>query len=197
MQTANTVRMQFFYNEKIISVFKEYVKAIVTRYKDSPAIFAWELGTYSLLFLDRVLTKSSPGNELRCGADGTRNLPRSPSGCNVQVVTKWADELSTYVKSLDPDHLVTFGDEGFFNDANPADPSDWAYTGADGVDFVENLKLESIDFGTFHLYPDWWSKTVDWATTFVTRHAEAQAEVGKPVILEEVGGTFLFESFAC
>jgi mannan endo-1,4-beta-mannosidase len=141
----------------------------VKRYANSPSIFAWELG-----------------NEPRCGADATRNLPRSPTGCNVKVVTKWIDDMSTFIKSLDPFHMVTAGDEGFFNDANPADPSDWAYTGADGVDFVANLKLKNIDFGTFHLYPDWWSKSVEWATAFVQRHAKEQENIGKPVVMEEV-----------
>ncbi len=160
---------QFYYNEKVVAAFKSYVKAIVSRYASSPAIFAWELG-----------------NEPRCGADATRNLPRSPSGCNAQVLTKWADDLSTFIKSIDPFHLVTLGDEGFFNDANPVDPSDWAYTGADGVDFVANLKLKNLDFGTFHLYPDWWTKSVEWATDFVERHVEVMNSIGKPVVLEEV-----------
>ena len=126
---------EFFWNPKIISAFKTYVKAVVTRYKDSPAIFAWELA-----------------NEPRCSADATRNLPQSPSSCNTTVVTNWANEISTYVKSLDNNHLVTLGDEGWFNEPGN---SDWAYSGSEGVDFYANLKLRNLDFGTFHLYPDW------------------------------------------
>lgn len=129
---------EFYYNPTIVSAFKKYVKTIVTRYKNSPAIFAWELA-----------------NEPRCGADSTRNLPRSPSGCNTTVLTNWANDISTYIKSLDRNHLVTLGDEGFFLDPSNTD-GDWAYTGADGVDFVSNLKLKHLDFGTFHLYPDWY-----------------------------------------
>lgn len=181
---------EFYYNPKIVSAFKNYVKTIVTRYKNSPAVFAWELA-----------------NEPRCGADSTRNLPRSPSGCNTTVLTNWANDISTYIKSLDRNHLVTLGDEGFFLDPSNTD-GDWAYTGADGVDFVSNLKLKHLDFGTFHLYPDWcvflvyknfnerkltssscerWSKTVDWANQYVKDHATAQRTVGKPVIMEEYG----------
>ena len=126
----------FFTNRRIVNTFKSYVRTIVTRYRDSPAVFAWELG-----------------NEPRCGADGTRNLPRSPD-CNVQTVSRWADEMSTFIKSIDRNHLVTLGDEGFFNDPNDTS-GDWAYNGADGVDFVANLRLRNLDFGTFHLYPDW------------------------------------------
>src|SRR5688572_11390157 len=114
---------------------------MVTRYKNSPAIMAWELA-----------------NEPRCGADGTRNLPRSPDGCNPKVISAWIEEMSAYIKSLDPDHLVTWGGEGGFN----IQSDDWAYNGADGGDFDHELAIKTIDFGVFHSYPDWWSKTVEW-----------------------------------
>jgi mannan endo-1,4-beta-mannosidase len=146
--------------------FKRYVEQIVTRYKDSPAIMAWELG-----------------NEPRCGADGTRNLPESPSGCNADVLTAWISEMSTYVKSLDENHLVTWGGEGAFN----RESSDWMYNGADGGDFDAELELDTIDFGVFHSYPDWWSKTVAWTDQWIKDHAEAARAVGKPVVHEEYG----------
>ncbi|KZS88181.1 glycoside hydrolase [Sistotremastrum niveocremeum HHB9708] len=164
---GGTYHDEFYYNPTVIAAYKNWVKTVVTRYKNSPAIFAWELA-----------------NEPRCEADGTRNLPRSPSGCTAATITTWADQISTYIKSLDPLHLVTLGDEGFFNEPGN---SDWAYGGGDGIDFVANLKLKNLDFGTFHLYPDWWSKTVPWATQFVIDHATAQQQVGKPVIMEEYG----------
>ncbi len=34
----------FYTSPKVIAAFKKYVKVVVTRYKDSPAILAWELG---------------------------------------------------------------------------------------------------------------------------------------------------------
>lgn len=86
---------------------------MVTRYKDSPAIMAWELA-----------------NEPRCGADGTRNLPASDD-CSPKLLNDWVDEMSTYIKSLDPHHLVTWGGEGDFN----RDSDDWAYNGTNGGDF--------------------------------------------------------------
>ncbi|KAG9018726.1 hypothetical protein FRB90_010194 [Tulasnella sp. 427] len=156
----------FYTNPKIKAAFKKYVKAIVTRYASSPAIFSWQLG-----------------NEPRCGADGTRNLPRS-ANCTTATVTSWADEISTYIKKLDPHHLVSAGVEGFFNHANA---TDWAYSGADGVDFDAITKLKNIDYGTFHCYPDWWSKTVDWTTQFIKDHITSQKKINKPVVMEEYG----------
>ncbi|KAK0706188.1 glycoside hydrolase superfamily [Lasiosphaeria miniovina] len=158
----------FYTVPKIKDAFKRYVKAMVTRYKDSPAIFAWELA-----------------NEPRCGADGTRNLPRSASGCDSAVLGAWIAEMSAYIKSLDANHLVTWGGEGEFNLAGGS--ADWAYSGKDGGDFDREIALASIDFGVFHSYPDWWTKTVEWTNQWIRDHAAAGRRAGKPVVHEEYG----------
>ncbi|KAI0381301.1 glycoside hydrolase family 5 protein [Hypomontagnella monticulosa] len=155
----------FYHVPEIKESFKTYIKQVVTRYKDSPAIMAWELA-----------------NEPRCGADKVRNLPTS-GNCTADTLTKWIDEMSGFVKSLDPDHLVTWGGEGGFN----RESDDWAYNGADGGDFDAELALPNVDFGVFHTYPDWWTKTVDWTNQWIRDHAAAGREAGKPVVHEEYG----------
>lgn len=122
-------------------------------------------------------------NEPRCDADGERNLPRSPDGCTPELMTEWIDEMSTYIKQLDPRHLVTWGGEGGFN----RESDDWAYNGENGGDFDEELALPNIDFGTFHSYPDWWTKTVKWTDKWVRDHADVMHKQGKPVLHEEYG----------
>ncbi|CRK37536.1 hypothetical protein BN1708_007403 [Verticillium longisporum] len=155
----------FYRLPAIKTAFKNYVSTVVSRYKNSPAIFAWEVA-----------------NEARCGADGTRNLPRGPA-CTTDLIIDWLDEMSTYIKSIDANHLVTTGTEGHFNRAS----SDWAYNGSDGNDFDAELELPNVDFGTFHSYPDWWSKTPAWTDTWIVDHAVAARAAGKPVIHEEYG----------
>lgn len=156
----------FYRDPRIVSAFKKYLKAFITRYKDSPAIFAWELA-----------------NEPRCGADGVRNLPRSQT-CDHQVMTKWIKDVGRYIKSIDKNHLVTWGGEGEFHIEGH---EDWAYAGADGGDFVNEMKLKEMDFGTFHAYPDWWSKTAQWTDKWVADHGEVQKALNKPVVFEEYG----------
>ncbi|RPA89549.1 glycoside hydrolase [Choiromyces venosus 120613-1] len=156
----------FYHVPKIVDAFKNYVKTFVSRYRSSPAIMAWQLG-----------------NEPRCGADDVRNLPGSPA-CNATMMTNWVKDLSSFIKNIDPHHLVTIGGEGEFN--FPGNP-DWAYSSGNGGDFYEELQVDTIDYGTFHLYPDWWSKTAAWGTQWVKDHAEAQEKVGKPVVFEEYG----------
>ncbi|KAF2497543.1 glycoside hydrolase [Lophium mytilinum] len=66
------------------ALYKNYIKAVVSRYSSSPAIFAWELA-----------------NEPRC------------NGCDTSILTNWIKTTSAYIKSLDSTHMVTVGDEGF------------------------------------------------------------------------------------
>ncbi|KAF2260313.1 glycoside hydrolase [Lojkania enalia] len=165
VQLGGKYHDDFYREPRIKDAFKRYVKEVVTRYADSPAIMAWELA-----------------NEPRCGADGVRNLPRS-TNCTTSTITSWTNEMSTYIKSLDSNHLVTWGGEGGFN----RESNDGFYNGYDGGDFDAELALENVDFGTFHSYPDWWGKTVEWTNQWIRDHAEVMRKVGKPVVHEEYG----------
>jgi mannan endo-1,4-beta-mannosidase len=73
----------WYTNTRAQEQYRKYIQAVVSRYKDSTAIFAWELA-----------------NEPRC------------KGCNTDVIYNWATTTSAYVKSLDKNHMVTLGDEG-------------------------------------------------------------------------------------
>ncbi|KAL1735553.1 glycoside hydrolase family 5 protein [Schizophyllum commune] len=157
----------FYTNDDIKTAFKSYINAFVSRYADEPTILAWELA-----------------NEPRCkGSPGT-----SSGSCTTETVTAWINEISAYIKSLDSNHLVAVGDEGFFN--QPGNPS-YPYQGGEGVDFDANLAIDSIDFGTFHAYPESWgqSDAEAWGTQWIADHATSQETVGKPVIIEEFGVT--------
>ncbi|KAF8454719.1 glycoside hydrolase superfamily [Terfezia claveryi] len=157
----------FYHIPKIVNAYKNYIKVFINRYKHSPAIMSWQLA-----------------NEPRCGADGVRNLPRS-ADCDYNRMSAWVKDISAYVKKLDPHHLVSTGSEGEFNFPNRND--DWAYSSGNGGDFYRDLSLPNVDYGTFHLYPDWWDRTSAWGTQWIKDHATAQDKLGKPVVFEEYG----------
>lgn len=138
--------------------YQKYIAAVVSRYKTSTAIFAWELA-----------------NEPRC------------SGCATSVITNWATTTSAYIKSLDPNHMVTMGDEGF--GLTTLSDGSYPFTTGPGVNWTVNLQIPNIDFGTYHLYPGSWGETDAWGTTWVQAHAQAANAIGKPVIMEEYGST--------
>lgn len=104
-------------------------------YRDDPTIIAWNLI-----------------NEPRCESWLAAN-----KDCNKRVQA-WISEMSSHVRGLDPNHLITIGSEGFYGDSTPSllqyNPQAWA---SDlGQDFVANTNIKDIDFATVHAWPDNW-----------------------------------------
>ncbi|PIA55400.1 hypothetical protein AQUCO_00800275v1 [Aquilegia coerulea] len=128
----------FFYDPSIRNNFKTYIMTMLTRkntitgieYRDDPTIFAWELM-----------------NEPHCMTD--------PSG---NILQHWIAEMASFVKSIDKNHLLTVGLEGFYGPSNPeklsANPGDWA--SSLGSDFIRNSNISNIDFASVHIYVDQW-----------------------------------------
>ncbi|MBI4587156.1 MAG: cellulase family glycosylhydrolase [Planctomycetes bacterium] len=127
-------------------------------YKDDPAIFAWELA-----------------NEPRARAKGAA------------VLNAWIAEMAAYLKTLDPNHLVSTGSEGFYGPSGPAhNPAAWM--AKEGVDFIGGHSSPAIDFASFHAYPDLWGLSEEPAVQWVRDHlADARNLLGKPVLLGEFG----------
>ena len=126
--------------------------------------------------------KSSPAifswelaNEIRC------------SGCATTVITNWAKDISAYIKSIDSKHMVALGDEGWLTP--PLGDGSYAYSGYEGVDFVKNLAISTIDYGTFHLYPDQWGYNYTWGSEWIQQHNTIGKQANKPVVFEEYGST--------
>lgn len=169
----------FYTNETLKGWYKDYVNGLLNhtnpytgrKLKDEPSVFAWELA-----------------NEPRCNTDAQ---------CRDNILYNWAKEMSEYVKSVDPNHMVSLGDEGFYNKPygyyNEYTTSNYAFYGAEGVDFEKLMTIDTLDFGTPHLYLDQWGMkhtgTGQDDLLWFKIHGETCAELGKPVILEEFGLT--------
>jgi mannan endo-1,4-beta-mannosidase len=163
---------EFYTDARAKKAYKNYAAHLIHRvntitkvaYKDDPTIFAWELA-----------------NEPRCRNFGQYDRIQD---CKPETITGWVKEMSEHIKSLDPNHMVAVGDEGFFN--RPGQGGE-QYTGKDGTDHEAFLALKSIDFGTFHLYPDAWSTGARWGNQWIIDHVQAAQKAGKPTVLEEYG----------
>ncbi|KAK3066432.1 mannan endo-1,4-beta-mannosidase A-2 [Teratosphaeriaceae sp. CCFEE 6253] len=154
--TDNT---QWYNSTKAQTQYQAYIKAVVSRYTSSPAIFAWELA-----------------NEPRC------------TGCELAVMTTWITETAAYIKSLDPNRMVTTGEEGF--GLSTGDDGTYPYTtAAGGYSFETNCAIDNIDFCVYHLYPGSWAVSPEesWGNAWITNHAKACVAAGKPCLLEEYG----------
>jgi mannan endo-1,4-beta-mannosidase len=162
---------EFFTAPEVKQAYKNWAEHVISRtntlngrkYKDDPTVFAWELA-----------------NEPRC--KGGNAFDRG-SGWDTGTLTGWADEMSSFIKSLDANHMVSIGDEGFLNGGG----EHWAYRANDGVDHRALTSLGGIDFGTFHLYPEDWGTTLEWGESWIADHLRVARELGKPTLLEEYG----------
>jgi len=155
----------FYTDEDIKGWYKNHIATVLNRvntvngrtYKDDPTVFAWELA-----------------NEPRCSTD--------PDG---STLNSWISEMSAYVKSLDSNHMVTTGIEGFYNNGNPL-----SWMDGQGTDFIANHQVSTVDFATAHSWPDHWGWGSNYNATmsFVQRQiSDAHSLIGKPFILEEFG----------
>ncbi|MFS1512083.1 glycoside hydrolase family 9 protein [Chengkuizengella sp. SCS-71B] len=162
-------KTDFYTNPDAITAYKNYISHFLNRvnpytgvkYINEPTIMAWELG----------------------------NEPRNPDDKSGDTLVNWADEISTFIKSIDSNHLVATGDEGFYNDPNS---SDYTRSGYEGVDWERLTALPNIDYGTVHMYPDHWGtagNAEEWGNIWISDHIQDAHEIGKPVIFEEFGLT--------
>lgn len=164
----------FFTNDVVKGYYKSHIKAILTRrnsitgvvYKDDPAIMAWELM-----------------NEPRCDTDPFAG----------EIIQAWILEMASYLKSIDSNHLLEVGDEGFYGQSNSQRQRYNPYIQL-GTDFIENNQITDIDFATVHSYPDQWlvNQSADAQLSFLNDwlsiHIEdAQNVLHKPLLFTEYG----------
>ncbi|XP_057530260.1 mannan endo-1,4-beta-mannosidase 7 [Amaranthus tricolor] len=163
----------FFKNPVVKGFYKNHITTVLNRrntingvvYKNDPTIMAWELM-----------------NEPRCTSD--------PSGRTIQG---WISEMAAHVKSIDRNHLLEAGLEGFYGSSHPEklhlNPNFNI-----GTDFIANNQVSGIDFATIHAYPDQWlsnknaESELNFVNNWLTSHIEdAQNILRKPLLLAEFG----------
>lgn len=159
---------QFYTDERVKHAYKDYVAHLVNRintytgiqYKDDPYIFSWGLA-------------NEPRMRNYTGYD-------SSEGWKPDTITRWTEEMSDFIRGIDPNHMISLGDEGFYTGRSGA-----LYSGEDGLDHDGVISLPNIDYATFHLYPDHWAQGLGWGEQWVEDHLVSARRVGKPAVLEE------------
>jgi len=167
----------FYSNNKANQYFRNYIEKIITRknkfsdlyYYEDPTIMAWQLA----------------------------NEPRPwGSGEQIDNYYRWVDSTAAFIHSLDPNHLVTTGNEGT---RGSLDSEEY---------YLTAHKSRFIDYMTFHLWVKNWSwydakrkdetynSAKEKATAYINKHIEFAREVGKPITLEEFGIARDFEVYS-
>lgn len=83
---------EFYTNATLLAAFQNYTTQIVTRYVNNSTVFSWEIA-----------------NDPRCNS----SVEASPS-CTSTTVTQWHSTIGQHIKSIDPNHIVSSGNQGFF-----------------------------------------------------------------------------------
>jgi mannan endo-1,4-beta-mannosidase len=157
---------QFYSCAPCVDLYEQQVKKIVGRtntitgkpYKEDPAIFAWQLA----------------------------NEPRPMREDAIEEYILWTKKVSETIKSIDTNHLVSTGCEG--------------YMGVENMEVFNAIHaLPSIDYTTIHIWPKNWGWFVDTAihasmdsiieksNAYIRLHAEASRRLKKPMVIEEFG----------
>lgn len=72
-----------------------------------------------------------------------------------RIAQAWITEMASYLKSIDRNHLLGAGLEGFYGESAPQ-KQQFNPNFQIGTDFIANNQIADIDFATVHSYPDQW-----------------------------------------
>ncbi|HCD53330.1 MAG TPA: mannanase, partial [Balneolaceae bacterium] len=162
---------KFYTNEEANAAYRKYINDLINRtntitgerYIEDTAIMAWQLA-----------------NEPRPG-QGEESMKEVPA------FVKWIDETAGYIKSLDPNHLVSSGNEGSMGSLGSMEV------------FKEAHDTPNIDYLTFHMWAKNWSwydaqnpeetfpQTKENAVSYIKEHVQAARDLNNPIVMEEFG----------
>lgn len=162
---------EFYQNEQAQNAFRNYTKYLITRtnsingisYIEDPTIMSWQLA-----------------NEPR---PGTGQMPPEA----IQAYYDWIEGTAGFIKTLDPNHLVSSGSEGERGSLDSMKI------------FIEAHDTPNIDYLTFHMWAKNWSwiDPANMAETFsgaqenagnyILSHIEIAEQLNKPLVMEEFG----------
>jgi mannan endo-1,4-beta-mannosidase len=157
---------EFYRRPEARTAFKNWIGGVLNRvnsrtnlaYRDSPAIFAWELA-----------------NEPRCQMQGGREL-----------LLNWTRDIAGFIKGQDVNHLVALGDEGFLRRDRAQSHLYTGQYGVD-FEATLGVPDIDFGCYHFYPAAEQMNVPLAFGRTWITDHIEAGRHAGKPVLLEEYG----------
>lgn len=128
------------------------------RYRNDPTIMAWQIA----------------------------NEPRPMRPHAIEAYKQWIAETAEQLSSIDPNHLVSIGHEG--------------WVGSEGMEVYEQIHADrNIDYLTIHIWPKNWAwfangkmaeeydKFGSETIKYINNHAAIARKLRKPMVIEEFG----------
>ena len=169
----NNSHNDFFTSDTIKQWFKFYIELLLnrtntfsgTKYKDDPTIFSLEI----------MNEAENPENDFI-------------------AIKNWYEEISSFIRSIDQNHLITTGENGYDVHSNLYSDVDLMYNGSHflvdgykGTSFYENSQLKNINYVSFHSYPNGWGLSEKAGKTWIKDHYNIAEAFNKPCVLGEFG----------
>jgi len=162
---------RFYRHAGANAAYRRFIAMLISRtnrytgvpYRDDPTIMAWQLA-----------------NEPRPGR-------RRQGKQNFDAFTRWVGDTAGYIRSLDPNHLISTGNEGLKGCVESADT------------YLDIHRFSNIDYMTVHLWLlnwRWYDPLQHEATypeaerlaiNYLDQHIAFAEQLGKPLVLEEFG----------
>ncbi len=153
----NEKAILFYTNPETRRLYREHLEKLATRtntitgvaYRDDPAIFGWELMNEAQVITGRWAERRA-----------------------------WFEEMSAYLKSLDPNHMVA--------------PGAWGYrSSSERREWLADHAIPTIDYCDVHSYPrddhDSFVDSPKALKEFIDNRAAAAYSLRKPLVLGEFG----------
>ena len=197
-QTPLPTRELFYTDDVVKQSYKKHLAAMLNRtnryngkvYKNDPGIFSIEVANepHTTDYYECLVSNIGGKTSSQCRNENPKNYDAG------KIVHDWLNEITAYVKSIDNNHLVSSGEEGYrvgHDDASCLDRHGWIHDGSKGVDFARDATIPTLDFMTTHLYPDNWAvppSDLSWFDRCVIKdRAQIARNNNKPIIMEETG----------
>jgi mannan endo-1,4-beta-mannosidase len=162
---------RFYAHPRANEAYRSYIETLIDRennytglrYRDDPTIMAWQLAN-----------EPRPGE----GEPGKRDFG---------AFTRWVGASAAYIRSLDPNHLISTGNEGLKGCIESA------------AAYLDIHRFAEIDYMTAHLWvlnwswydpiqpEDTYADAERQAVDYLDRHIAFAEQLGKPLVIDEFG----------
>ncbi len=176
---------------------KEYITAVVSRYKDRTTIAMWELGNEWNLEADLQLNNGvirdyahnlTPSVVVR---DGSNNFTS-------EELAEMVQQLAELIKSIDKNHLVTTGHSSprpaamhLLRAALNIEPVDWTRDNRQElIEYIQLSNPDPIDIISIHYYEEAFScfdGNDNMSTRNIKSFMQTAQKIGKPLMIGEIG----------
>lgn len=135
-----------------------YIREFVSRYRDDPLVLMWELGNECMLGAD-VDRRGRPALPAGCFSEGAprKDVLTREDSLTWDMLLAIYKEQTAFIKSIDPNHLVTSGDAAVRPECTSRRETfpDFKYRNDTRREWIANNLLsqpEPLDVYSFHLY---------------------------------------------